>query len=107
MRMNKMNITESLTNLNISEECFQDIISLIEGELINFQTKRLNKILDKNARKTKDLFDSGAFRAVRFLPNGEPMGDPYVVKTLKNISKENQDAMNAAWDAKFGKNSIK
>ena len=98
-----MGIIESLTNLNISEECFQDIINLIEGELVDFQAKKLNKTLNTNAQRVKDLIDSGAYRAVRFLPSGAPMGDPYVVKILNDISKENQDAMNAAWDAKFGK----
>ena len=100
-----MSILESLTNLNISEECFRDIINLIEGEVIDFQAKKLDKTLNRNAQRVKKLFDSGAFRAVRYLPNGELMGDPYVVKTLKDISKENQDAMDAAMDAKFGKSN--
>lgn len=83
-----MSIFESLESLNVSEECFKHIVSLIEGDIIDFAQKRKEKVLDKNAHKMSDLIQSGATRAVRILPNGQPMGEPYVVNQLKQISKE-------------------
>lgn len=91
-----MNILESLKNLPISESCFNDIIKLVEAKIIDFNQKRMNKVLTKNAQKMNDLFDSGATNAIRILPNGEPMGDPYVVNQLKQMRKENNEVVKAA-----------
>lgn len=88
-----MSILKSLENLNMSESCFNDIVALIEAKIIDFQQKRKEKILNKNAQKMNDLLTSGATDAVRILPNGEPMGDPYVVKALKDIKRENDEVM--------------
>ena len=88
-----MNILESLENLNISESCFNDIVALIEAKIIDFQQKRKEHVLNKNAQKMNDLFASGATNAIRILPNGEPIGDPYVVKALKDIKRENNEVM--------------
>ena len=85
---------------NISESCFNDIVALIEAKIIDFQQKRKEKVLNKNAQKMNDLFTSGATNAIRILPNGEPMGDPYVVKTLKDMKKENDEVMKAARGSK-------
>ena len=91
-----MNVIESLTNLNISESCFNDIVSLVEAKIIDFAQKRRDKVLTKNAQKMNDLFSSGATNAIRILPNGEPMGDPYVVNQLKQMRKENNEVTKAA-----------
>ena len=86
-----MQILDNLTNLNISEECFQDIISLIEGELIDFQEKRKEKVLDKNAHKLANMIKNGELKSLRVLKNGELMGFPEQIKKVKDIEKENQE----------------
>ena len=40
-----MNIFESLENLNVSEECFEDIVSIVEGII--------NELKDGTYRRTR------------------------------------------------------
>ena len=86
-----MRILDNLTNLNISEECFQDIISLIEGELIDFQEKRKGKVLDRNAHKLANMIKNGELKSLRVLKNGELMGLSDQVKKVKDIERENKE----------------
>lgn len=79
--------------LQVSNECFEEIISLIEGDVIDFKEKRREKILDRNAHKFADMVKNRELEAVRILPNGEFMGDPHYVKKLNDIKKENEQVM--------------
>lgn len=79
-----------------SNECFESLISLIEGELIDFQEKRKQKVLDRNAEKMAKMMRDGSLSAVRVLPNNELMGDPVAIKMVKDIQKENEEVINKA-----------
>ena len=79
-------------SLAVSNECFEEIISLIEGDLIDFQEKRKQKVLDRNAQKMVDMITNGELRAVRVLPNHELIGDPAAIKKIKDIEAENRSA---------------
>ena len=79
-----------------SNECFESLISLIEGELINFQEKRKQKVLDRNAEKMARMMQDGSLNAVRVLPNKELIGDPVAIKMVKDIQKENEEVINKA-----------
>lgn len=73
-----------------------DLISLIEGELINFQEKRKQKVLDRNAEKMAKMMQDGSLNAVRVLPNKELIGDRATIKMVKDIQKENNEVINKA-----------
>jgi hypothetical protein len=76
-----------------SNECFESLISLIEGELIDFQQKRKEKVLDRNAHKMAEMMQDGSLNAVRVLPNNELIGDPVAIKKVKDIQKENAEVI--------------
>lgn len=76
-----------------SNECLEEIISLIEGKVIDFQEKRRDKILNKNAEEFARMARDGELEAVRILPNGEFMGDPHYVGKINKIKKENEKVM--------------
>lgn len=76
-----------------SNECFESLISLIEGELIDFQQKRKEKVLDRNAHKMAEMMQDGSLNAVRVLPNKELIGDPVAIKKVKEIQKENAEVI--------------
>ena len=89
-------LEKSLKESFVSEACIKDILSLVEGELINFQEKRKQKVLDRNAIKMAKMMQDGSLNAVRVLPNNELIGDPTAIKMVKDIQKENTDVINAA-----------
>jgi hypothetical protein len=76
-----------------SNECFESLISLIEGELIDFQQKRKQKVLDRNAEKMAQMMQDGSLNAVRVLPNKELIGDPAAIKKVKDIQAENEEVI--------------
>ena len=89
-------LEKSLKESFVSEAFIKDILSLVEGELINFQEKRKQKVLDRNAIKMAKMMQDGSLNAVRVLPNNELIGDPTAIKMVKDIQKENADVINAA-----------
>ncbi len=93
---NRNKLEKSLKESFVSETCIKDILSLVEGELINFQEKRKQKVLDRNAIKMAKMMQDGSLNAVRVLPNNELIGDPTAIKMVKDIQKENADVINAA-----------
>ena len=66
---------------------------LIEGELIDFQQKRKEKVLDRNAHKMAEMMQDGSLNAVRVLPNMELIGDPAAIKKVKDIQAENEEVI--------------
>lgn len=76
-----------------SNECFESLISLIEGEVINFLQKKKEKVLDRNAKKMAEMMADGSLNAVRVLPNMELIGDPAAIKKVKDIQKENDEVL--------------
>ena len=86
-----MSILESLTNLNISEKCLQDILALVEADIIDFQQKRKEKVLDRNAHKLAAMIRSGELDGLRTTSSGELIGDPVALKKVKDIEKENRE----------------
>lgn len=78
---------------NKAVESLEDLISLIEGELIDFQEKRKQKVLDRNAHKMAEMMQDGSLNAVRVLPNNELIGDPVAIKKVKDIQKENAEVI--------------
>lgn len=86
-----MNILESLKNLNVSEKCYTDILLLIEGDIIDFQKKRKEIILDRNAHKLANMIKSGELDSLRTTSSGQLIGDPIALKKVKDIEKENKE----------------
>ena len=86
-----MSILESLKNLNISENCLKDILFLIEGDIIDFQKKRKEKILDRNAHRLADMVRNGELDGLKTTSTGELIGDPVALKKVKDIEKENRE----------------
>ena len=80
-----LKITE---NLKVSETCIKDLITLVEGEIIDFQAKRKEKVLDKNAHKMADIIRSGKVRVTK---GGTLLGDPEALNKVKEIEKENRE----------------
>ena len=76
-----------------SNECFESLMFLIEGELIDFQQKRKEKVLDRNAHKMAEMMQDGSLNAVRVLPNMELIGDPVAIKKVKDIQAENEEVI--------------
>jgi len=76
-----------------SNECFESLMLLIEGELIDFQQKRKEKVLDRNAHKMAEMMQDGSLNAVRVLPNMELIGDPAAIKKVKDIQAENEEVI--------------
>jgi hypothetical protein len=54
-----MNIFESLENLNVSEECFDEIMKIVEGYINELKNETIEKTLDKRNDQYKDLRASG------------------------------------------------
>ena len=79
-----------------SESCCESLIALVEGKVIDFLQKRKEKILDKNAQKMADMMNNDELHAVRVLPNNELIGDPAVIKKVKDIQAENAEVIRAA-----------
>ena len=75
-------------SLKVSESCLSNLITLIEGELIDFQKKRKEKVLDRNAYKMADILRSGKLKVTK---TGQLMGDPEAMKQVKDIEKENKE----------------
>ena len=86
-----MNILESLKNLNVSEKCYTDILLLIEGDIIDFQKKRKEIILDRNAHKLANMIKSGELDSLRTTSSGQLIGDPIALKKVKDSEKENKE----------------
>ena len=80
-----------LENLNISEACKSELVNLIEGDIIDFQKKRKEKILDRNAHKMADMIRNGELDGLRTTSNGSLIGDPIALKKVKDIEKENRE----------------
>lgn len=75
-------------SLKVSESCLSNLITLIEGEIIDFQKKRKEKVLDRNAYKMAGILRSGKLKVTR---TGELIGDPEAMKQVKDIEKENRE----------------
>ena len=73
-----MSILESLTNLNISEKCLQDILALIEGEIIWLKKKQKKAPKDYKGR-------------LHYVRNGESM---YTIAQKYGIRLESLYKMN-------------
>lgn len=89
-----MNIFESLENLNISESCFNDIISLVEAEIIDFQEKRRNKVINNNAEKLAAMIRNKELVTLRLLSNGKLIGEPSAIKKMKQLEQSNNEVTN-------------
>ena len=66
----------------------EELLILVEGEVIDFQKKRKEKVLDRNAYKMADILRSGKLRVNK---TGELMGDPEAIRQVKDIEKENRE----------------
>ena len=53
-----MNIFESLENLNVSEECFEDIVGLVEAELKKYQSGLKDSTIDSMVNKRMSRFQN-------------------------------------------------
>ena len=90
------------TPLAVSNECFEEICALIEGDLIDFQARKNEKTLAKNVQELARMVENGELKAVRTLPNGEVMGDPHYVKKLNDMKQENMKILMGANSKKGG-----
>lgn len=81
-------------SLNISESCLEQLLDLIEGEIIDFQQKRKEKVLDRNAKRMAEMMMNGELNGVRATRNGsELIGDPAAIKKVKEIEAENKEVI--------------
>lgn len=69
---------------SVSEDCFYDILAIME-DVIDFN-KRKRK--EDRAKEINRMMASGELESIRQLPNGEIMGDAKVVQKLKDMKKE-------------------
>lgn len=83
------NITEDLPR-KISESCLNDILDLVEGNIIDFQEKRKDKVLDKNAHEVASLFRN---KNVRITNTGGLIGDPQAIKRIGQIEQSNNEVL--------------
>ena len=67
------------------------ILSLAEGDIIDFQKKRKEIVLDRNAHKLANMMKNGELSGIRVNKGGELMGDPVAIKKVKDIEKENRE----------------
>ena len=81
---NRKKLEKLLGESCISEECFNDILMIME-DIIDFN-KRKRK--EDNAKELNRMMASGELESIRQLPNGEIMGDAKVVQKLKDMKKE-------------------
>lgn len=79
-------LEKSLKEGLISESCFNDILAIAE-DIYDFNRKRK----DKMAQEVNRMMASGELESIRQLPNGEIMGDPAVVKKLKDLKKKRRE----------------
>lgn len=79
-----------------SEELFEELIKLIEGDVINFQEKRRDKILDRNAHKLAELARNGELDGLKFTATGEVIGDPVARNKYKEIEDESKEVIKRA-----------
>ena len=96
-----MNIIESLTSLNVSEECFEDIITLIEGILTpkNNELKSPRDIYNENQPFVIHKFSNGReVKQGQLLPteqtgqvvSAKDVGAEYIKPKRKVIRKPKQ-----------------
>ena len=80
--MDLISILEELRDIT------EEFLTLVEGEIIDFQKKCKEKILNRNAYKLADIFRSGKLKVTK---TGQLMGDPEAMKQVKDIEKENKE----------------
>ena len=83
--MTLVSILEELVNVT------EELLSLVEGDIIDFQKKRKEIVLDRNAHKLANMMRSGELDGVRTTSSGELIGDPIAIKKVKDIEKENRE----------------
>lgn len=98
-----MNIFESLENLNVSEECFNDIMGIVEkliteadNENNNGNSKEpINFRKEQIAKRINQLMQSGEIDQVHQTKNGNAVvGDPNLANELNGYKKEIKDMDN-------------
>lgn len=74
-----MSIFESLENLNVSEECFDDIMDIVEDELTKRESQqyRAGKKVLKDREEKMDKACEKSTQAQIMYGDGEPEGVPY------------------------------
>lgn len=82
-----MDIFESLENLNVSEECFNDIVGLVEGCLSESNPETIQKVANKRA------YDAGRAGSLQFnyglkTQKGEKALDKFV--KLKDLIRKRE-----------------
>ena len=80
-----MNIFESLESLNVSEECFEDIVSIVEGII--------NELKDGTYRRMRDIAKALADEQEKVLPLVKDEKDRKFVE--KDIAKRKRQALKA------------
>ena len=83
-----------MTLVSILEELVsvtEELLGLVEGDIIDFQKKRKEIVLDRNAHKLANMMKSGELSGIRVNKGGELMGDPVAIKKVKDIEKENRE----------------
>ena len=83
--MTLVSILEELVNVT------EELLSLVEGDIIDFQKKRKEIVLDRNAHKLANMMRNGELDGVRTTSSGELIGDPIAIKKVKDIEKENRE----------------
>ena len=93
-----MNILENLENLNVSEECFNDIMGLVE-EVINEVSDEWKQACKDSAREKSDYFKrkyneaKDAYAENRSSKNGDKVLDAIV---LSDKADRREDILNKA-----------
>ena len=103
-----MDVFEGLENLNVSEECFDEIISLIEAHMsVNNIRAVFNRAKDKenSAQLTKDALSASKSAALNKVFDGIKKGkiDP---KDQEEASKRNEEYIQAVKDAEKASRNV-
>lgn len=90
-----MNIFESLENLPVSEECFDEIMGLVEeilSEAENKNNKPINFRREQIAKRINQLMKSGEIDKVVPTNNGSAViGDPDLANEINGYKQEIDD----------------
>ena len=95
-----MDIFESLENLNVSEECFNDIMGIVEKLIIEADNENnnsnnnepINFRKEQIAKRINQLIQSGEIDRVHQTKNGNAViGDPNLADELNGYKKEIKD----------------
>ena len=89
---NRMNIFESLENLNVSEECFNDVMDIVETMLKDRMTMgQLKEVAKKSLSSGKRAMFSPRWERAKTLANADKTHDDFTVGQAQGFAQHRID----------------